>query len=125
MFLRSARMALTITLLGITLLAIFGPAACAPHAPPPVGSAIVRSDQLDDPKSDGVIDAPISGKYGCYKEGVAEPLETFTLNKGDPVGFEIRQSDQGRGRTVPVLHGIAGKESFVLPMGDKYVWKRM
>ena len=107
-----------------SILSLCGPLSCAHKPPPEPGAVIVRSEQLDDPKEQGVIDAPIDATYACYKQGVDEPLATYTLKKGEKLGFEVVQSDQGRGRTVPVLYGIAGKEQFLLPMGDKYEWKR-
>jgi hypothetical protein len=120
MSIKSAGMVCIFTLLGLC-----GPLGCAHKPPPEPGAVVVRSEQLDDPKDDGLIDAPVDSTYACYKLGVSEPLGTFTLKKGEKLGFELVQSDQGRGRTMPVLYGIAGKDRFLLPMGDKYVWKRM
>ena len=119
MSIRSAGIACFFTLLGL-----IGTSGCHPKPPPEPGAVVVRSEQMDEPREQGVIDAPVDATYACYKAGVDEPLETFTLKKGEKLGFEVVQSDQGRGRTVPVLYGIAGKDRFVLPIGDKYVWKR-
>jgi hypothetical protein len=107
-----------------SLLGLCGPLGCAHKPPPEPGAVIVRSEQLDEPKGAGVIDAPVDATYACYKASVDEPLATYALKKGEKLGFDVVQSDQGRGRTVPVLYGIAGKERFLLPLGDKYVWKR-
>src|SRR5256885_16876871 len=78
---RSAGMACIFTLLGL-----IGTTGCHPKPPPEPGAVVVRSEQLDEPKEQGVIDAPMDATYACYKGAVDEPLETFTLKKGEKLG---------------------------------------
>jgi hypothetical protein len=86
------------------------------------GTEVVR---FDDPSKVEVVNAPADGRYGCYQEGKAEPLEVATLGRGEPLGFEVVSPDEGRGLMTPKLIGIAGKQRFMLPLGDRYAWKRM
>src|SRR4051812_27719299 len=86
------------------------------------GMEVVR---FDDPGNVAVVNAPSDGKYGCYQEGKSEPLEVANLGHGDPIGFEVVSPDEGRGQMTPKLIGIAGKLRFMLPLGERYAWKRM
>jgi len=97
-------------------------AGCAGHTPVKPGREIVR---FDNPAKVKLVDAPADGQYGCYEEGKTDPLETATLKRGQKLGFEVVSPDEGRGLMNPKLIGIAGEQRFLLPLGEKYAWKRM
>ncbi len=97
-------------------------AGCAGYAEVKPGTEIVR---FDNPAKVQLVDVPADGKYGCYEEGKTEPLEMATLKRGQKLGFEVVSPDEGRGLMSPKLIGIAGEQRFLLPLGEKYAWKRM
>jgi hypothetical protein len=95
---------------------------CANKPPPKAGTEVVH---FDNPRSNELVEAPADGQYGCYKEGAQTPLEVATLTKGQKLGFEVLSPDEGRGQMSPKLFGVAGSQRFLLPMGERYAWKRM
>jgi hypothetical protein len=99
-----------------------GTAGCANKPTPKVGAEVVH---FDDPRSADLTEAPADGKYGCYREGASNPLEVATLKQGQKLGFVVLSPDEGRGQMSPKLFGVAGEQRFLLPMGDRYAWKRM
>jgi len=117
----SLRSALQGFLFTVTLL--IGVPGCTQKPPPPVGAEIARSDDPEEKLL--LVDVPIDGKYACYKEGFSDPIQTYTLKKDEKIGFELHQAQLERGGIKPMLFGVAGKDRFQLPIGEKYVWKRM
>jgi hypothetical protein len=108
--------------LGLTVFLTGIQGGCTHEKPPAPGAVIVSSDHPPDTKT-GMLETPIDGQYACYQVGFGDALGTFTVKKGELLGFETVHSDEGRGRSVPTLYGVAGSERIMLPLGDKYVWK--
>ena len=94
---------------------------CASHAPKP-GEVVAH---YDGPTSPSVTELKDGGQYGCYRAGLPDPIEIFSLKKGQRIGFEVLSPDEGRGQMTPKLYGVAGAERFLLPQGEKYEWRRM
>jgi hypothetical protein len=77
------------------------------------GTAVVTFDKARPPL---LIEATADGEYALYDSMQGDPIGTFLLKQGDPVGFK-------NGTTGQVI-AVAGEREIPVPADKGYSWKR-
>lgn len=69
--------------------------------------------------------APADGSYGLFLVGAADPLVTYRLKRGEPIGFEISQGGTVGSMTVAWLYAVAGSQRLRLDVNQSYEWRKL
>jgi hypothetical protein len=69
--------------------------------------------------------APTEGSYGLFVAGAADPVVSYRLKQGDPIGFESSQGGTVGSLTITWLYAIAGHQRLRLDVDRSYEWRKL
>ncbi len=69
--------------------------------------------------------APQDGNYGLFMSGRDDPLFTFNLTQGQPLGFRITETGTVGDVKIQWLNAVAGDRQIHLDASSSYQWRRL